>query len=98
MSKKEAILQAATILFSTKGFKDTSMNELCKMTGVAEGTIFYHFKNKQDLFLAVLEAIKWEIIEEFENYLEKFASRVSVFAALSQYCLRIPFYGSEGSS
>jgi len=68
MSKKEVILRAAIRLFSEKGFKDTSMIELSKMTGAAEGTIFYHFKNKEDLFLSTLGNVKDAIIEQFEHY------------------------------
>ena len=37
MKKKEVILQAATHLFSRKGYKDTAMGELTKMTGAAFG-------------------------------------------------------------
>ena len=58
MSKKDAILQAATVLFSKNGFKETSTADLAKMINVAEGTIFYHFKTKDKLFLAVLEQTK----------------------------------------
>ncbi len=68
MSKKELILQSALWLFAKKGFKDTSMADLSKMTGAAEGTIFYHFKNKETLFLAVLETVKLKIINDFERY------------------------------
>jgi AcrR family transcriptional regulator len=68
MSKKEVILRAARRLFSEKGFKDTSMIELSKMTGAAEGTIFYHFKNREDLFLSTLKNVKNEIIDQFEHY------------------------------
>ncbi len=71
MSKKEAILQAATRLFSEKGFKETSIAELSKTTGAAEGTIFYHFKNKEDIFLSILEDTRKRVIEEFERYLEE---------------------------
>jgi AcrR family transcriptional regulator len=71
ISRKEAILMAATILFAEKGFKDTSMAELSKMTGTAEGTIFYHFNNKEELFLNILEKVKQDIIREFEQYLKK---------------------------
>ena len=45
MTRKEAILRAATCFFSEKGFKETSMAELAKAIGVAQGTIFYHFTN-----------------------------------------------------
>ncbi len=68
MSKKESILQAAAWHFANKGFKDTSMAELSKITGAAEGTIFYHFKNKETLFLAVLETVKLKIVNDFEEY------------------------------
>lgn len=68
MKKKDAILQTATYLFSRKGYKDTAMGELSKMTGVAEGTIFYHFKNKQGVFLAILASLKEGILPEFERY------------------------------
>ena len=68
MSKKKVILQAATRLFSEKGFKDTSMADLAKVTGAAQGTIFYHFNTKEELFLSILEELKGNIIEEFERY------------------------------
>ena len=68
MKKKDAILQAATYLFSRKGYKDTAMGELSKMVNVAEGTIFYHFKSKQGIFLAILNSLKDDILPEFERY------------------------------
>ncbi|MCL2457753.1 MAG: TetR/AcrR family transcriptional regulator [Desulfobulbus sp.] len=68
MKKKEVILQAATHLFSRKGYKDAAMGELTKTTGTAEGTIFYHFKSKQGLFLAILSSLKESILPEFEQY------------------------------
>lgn len=68
MSKKEMILHSASTLFSEKGFKDTSMAELSKITGAAEGTIFYHFKNKQQIFLSILEDLKARIIDEADRY------------------------------
>ncbi len=71
MSKKESILQSALQLFAEKGFKDTSMADLSKMTGAAEGTIFYHFKNKETLFMTILETVKSRIIHEFEKYSAK---------------------------
>jgi AcrR family transcriptional regulator len=68
MNKREIILATAARLFSQKGFRETPMAEISKTTGAAEGTIFYHFKNKQELFVAILEDFKKHIIEEFKNY------------------------------
>ncbi|MDX9788053.1 MAG: TetR/AcrR family transcriptional regulator [Desulfobacterales bacterium] len=67
-SKKQALLEAATVLFATKGFRDTSMAELAKLTGTAGGTVFYHYKTKEDLYLAVLENVKELLVEEFDTY------------------------------
>ena len=69
MSRREDILQVATLLFSKKGYRETSTAELSNMTAVAQGTIFYHFKNKEQLFLAVLERTKELITEEFDAYM-----------------------------
>jgi AcrR family transcriptional regulator len=71
MTKKNTILNAATILFAEKGFKDTSMSELSKATGAAEGTIFYHFKNKEELFISILANLKQEIFGEFDRHLKE---------------------------
>jgi len=71
MSKKDAILNAATLLFSNRGFENTRMSEISRMTGAAEGTIFYHFKNKEELFLAILERFRMDIVAEFEGVLGK---------------------------
>ncbi|BDQ37136.1 TetR family transcriptional regulator [Pseudodesulfovibrio nedwellii] len=70
MKKKEAILKVATVLFANKGFADTSVQELARLTGVAEGTIFYHFKNKEGLLLAILEKTRDEIVDQFERFFE----------------------------
>ena len=70
-SKKEAVLNAATFLFANKGFNETSMTEVAKMAHIANATIFYHFKTKEDLFLAVLENVKKGIINAFEAYFKE---------------------------
>jgi len=70
VSKRSAILCAATSAFATKGFRETSTTDLAQMTGVAEGTVFYHFGNKEKLFLAVLGHVRREFQREFAEYLE----------------------------
>jgi AcrR family transcriptional regulator len=70
-TKKEAILKEATKLFSKNGFWDTSIHDISQATGVADGTIFYHFNSKEDLFLAVLKKFKEELLSSFTQYLEQ---------------------------
>jgi AcrR family transcriptional regulator len=68
LSRKEKILAEATRLFALKGFAETSTAELARLTGVAEGTVFYHFSTKEELFLAVLENIRRGIVAVFEAH------------------------------
>ncbi len=78
-------------MFSKKGFKNTSMGELSRMTGVAQGTIFYHFKNKEGLFLAILEGIKTEIINHFDRYTmeTKFESGMDMIEGIVTFYLHM---------
>lgn len=69
LSRKDKILHAATRLFAYKGFADSSVGELAQLSGVAEGTIFYHFGNKEKLFVAVLANVRATVIREFESHI-----------------------------
>jgi AcrR family transcriptional regulator len=69
MSKKKAIIAAATRHFSGHGFRDTSMSTLAKAAGVASSTIFHHFENKEALFLTVLQNAREEISRRFAHEL-----------------------------
>jgi AcrR family transcriptional regulator len=68
-SKRAAILETATWLFSLKGYRETSTTEVARLTGSAEGTVFYHFESKEKLFLAVLEEVKAGIDGGFAEFL-----------------------------
>ena len=54
--KKQKILDTALNLFATDGFGATSTNKIAKTARVSEGLIFRHFKNKDSLLAAIMEA------------------------------------------
>ena len=68
--KKERILATATRLFSERGFARTSTALLAQEAGVAEGTIFRHFKNKDDIFLELIHRLCERITADVYKYLE----------------------------
>lgn len=68
MSKKNEILSSAAHLFASKGFKETSTSEIAAAIGVAESTIFYHFRTKEEVLLAVLEKIREKLLEAFDAH------------------------------
>jgi AcrR family transcriptional regulator len=52
---KKQIAQKAKKLFEQKGYAATTMEEIHSETGYSKGSIYYHFKSKEDLFLYILE-------------------------------------------
>ncbi len=68
--KKEIILQTATKLFSQNGYNRTSTAQLAEAAGVAEGTIFRHFKSKEHIFIALVKRLREKMSYEVYQYLE----------------------------
>ncbi|MBN2644429.1 MAG: TetR/AcrR family transcriptional regulator [Desulfuromonadaceae bacterium] len=55
--KREKIIDAAIDLFAEQGFSLTSTAEIATRAGVAQGTLFYHFKNKEGILHEVLHRL-----------------------------------------
>ncbi|MEX0665279.1 MAG: TetR/AcrR family transcriptional regulator [Acidimicrobiia bacterium] len=53
--RREAILDAATHLFSTRGYADTGIDDIGEAVGVTGPAVYRHFASKQDLLVATLE-------------------------------------------
>ena len=52
--RKKQILQCAKKLFAAKGYYQTQISDIQNAAGVARGTIYQYFKNKDDIFLTLL--------------------------------------------
>ncbi len=52
---KERILDAALNIFSRKGYHDTRMDEIVQESDTSKGSIYFHFPNKEKLFLALVD-------------------------------------------
>ena len=65
---KEQILDAAGKLIHVRGFKNTSVDDILKETGVGKGNFYYYFKSKDELGYAILDRkisqITTELIEK----------------------------------
>jgi AcrR family transcriptional regulator len=53
---RQRILDTAYVLFSTRGIRDVGIDEVIERAGVAKATLYRHFKSKDELALAFLEA------------------------------------------
>ncbi len=54
--RRRQIIQAATTLFSRKGFRGTTTREIAEAVGVNEAMLFKHFATKEELYAAIIEA------------------------------------------
>ena len=59
------IINAAEKLFNEKGFENTAVSDIVKSIGVAQGTFYYYFKSKDDVFNAIAEEFINEFMESF---------------------------------
>jgi TetR/AcrR family fatty acid metabolism transcriptional regulator len=60
---KERILDAALNIFSNKGYYGTAVDEIVEEANTSKGSMYFHFPNKEQLFLA--------LVDQFANVLER---------------------------
>ena len=65
-AKKRHILEAARRLLIEHDFQDIVLDDVAKKAGVAKGTLFLHFKNKEELFSAAFGDLADSLGLEFE--------------------------------
>lgn len=52
-SRRTELIDAAAALFAERGFESTTMRDIASYIGKTQGAIYYHFKSKDDLLVAV---------------------------------------------
>ncbi|WP_141431761.1 TetR/AcrR family transcriptional regulator [Bacillus sp. 03113] len=66
--KINQIKQAALLHFVEKGYEGTSLSDIAEEVGIKKQSIYSHFKNKDDLFLAIMN----QVIEKETQFLNQF--------------------------
>jgi TetR/AcrR family fatty acid metabolism transcriptional regulator len=69
LQKRRSIIEAAVKVFAQKGFYNAKVTDVAKQAGVADGTIYLYFKNKDDLLISLFE-------DKMELILQRFHSRL----------------------
>lgn len=67
---KEAIYEASIYVFSKSGYTGASMDDIAARAKVAKGTLYYHFKSKEDLFLFVMQTGLNHMIDDAKSAME----------------------------
>lgn len=79
--KREAIIASAIEEFYKKGYEGSSMDSISQSANVSKATVYNHFKNKEELFLALGEILKVRFQEAFKY---EFNEDLSIKVQLTQ--------------
>jgi AcrR family transcriptional regulator len=58
------LVRVARDLFARRGYNDVSTEEIVRRAGVTRGALYHHFRDKRDLFQAVVEEIEQEVMQK----------------------------------
>jgi TetR/AcrR family fatty acid metabolism transcriptional regulator len=75
--KGEAILRAAIHTFARHGFFNAQVADIARAAGVASGTVYLYFQNKDDLLVSIFERTMGEWIDEGRRTLERIVDPVA---------------------
>jgi AcrR family transcriptional regulator len=67
VARREAILAAALEEFSSRGFEAARLDDVAKRAGVAKGTIYLYFADKETLFQELVRSMLTPLIGHFET-------------------------------
>jgi AcrR family transcriptional regulator len=84
---RDEILKAASRLFASRGFHETSMAEVARGAKVSKALIFWHFKTKEELFFAVLGRLLEPYVIDFAEETGALDEGAQILKLLESYLL-----------
>ncbi|WIY61719.1 TetR/AcrR family transcriptional regulator [Bacillus arachidis] len=82
---KREIAYQAEELFSQKGYAATSMEDICEITERSKGSIYYHFKSKEELFLFVVRQHTYDWLEKWNEKEKQYRTSTEKLYGLAEY-------------
>lgn len=82
--KKNGLMSAAVRVLSREGVSGLTMDDVAMEAGVAKGTLYVYFKNKQDLLKELVETATAPMVEELTAILESNASPQARLISMTQ--------------
>ncbi len=87
--RKSEILDVAEQLFAEKGFDNASTNDIIGQIGIARGTLYHHFKSKEEILDAIVERMTREKIMQAESIIEDQSIPITERLTLSFLALNV---------
>lgn len=84
---REKILEAASHVFVQRGVSHASLEQIAEKAGVTRGAVYWHFKNKNDVFLALYDRLHMPFTEAVLKDLER--DHPDPLTQLEELCVRL---------
>jgi TetR/AcrR family transcriptional regulator, transcriptional repressor for nem operon len=81
-NKRDRLVQVATDLFHRQGYENVSLSDVARESGVLQGNIYYYFKTKRLLAIAVLETWQNQVATALTALEEKHDPRERIITFL----------------
>jgi AcrR family transcriptional regulator len=65
--RRGELIRAASSVLGRRGYADTSLKQIAREAGVAQGLLHYYFESKEDLLVAVVEELDDELTETWKR-------------------------------
>lgn len=62
--RRQELVEAAKALFMDQGYEQTTVSDIVRRIGVAQGLFYYYFNSKQDVFFTVMDQFTEEVIAD----------------------------------
>ncbi len=87
--KRKRILQAAVKVFARRGYFAARVSEIAKRAGVADGTIYLYFRNKEDILVRLFEEVMTEHLQNAREALRAVPGAPARLHAIAEHHLRV---------
>lgn len=91
--RRNEILDVAQRLFTAKGFDNTSTNDILNEIGIARGTLYYHFKSKEEILDAMIDRTTKQLVDKAKSIV--YQKDVPVFERFTNMILTLNISNSS---
>lgn len=75
--RREAIIEAATEAFYRHGYGGASLRDIARQAGITQATVYYHFKNKEEILLTIISEFSDQLFQALLSALARDSDAVS---------------------
>lgn len=87
---KVDVLEAAKLLFSKQGYRQTSTRQIAAAAGLKSGSIYHHFQTKEDILHAIVRPYVSDFLPDFDRVAATSLSTREAFRNLLDFSLHVP--------